>query len=209
MHFFSKMKLLLLLIGSCLSSAVLAQDFVRIPYDTLELQTDAAGFNILDAYLVEGFEYHIRSKDIDDSTSYVLRMMVYDQQGELVFRSPALQESYVHRLSFYKSPRFPDKTIILGFNRINHSLGSDVYLLEAGKIRYLGLFDAGTYAEGDIAWDIANYIDIQSDGKEFVFQVNYDQLMFNPGGEREKILGRNQLKYSFRDGVWLEEVLHE
>lgn len=186
-----------------------AQDFVRIPYDTLELQTDAAGFNILDAYKVEGFEYHIRSKDIDDSTSYVLRMMVYDDKGELVFRSPALQESYVHRLTFYKSPRFPDKTVILGFNRINHSLGSDVYLLEDGKIRYLGLFDAGTYAEGDIAWDIANYIQIESDGKQFVFQVNYNQLMFNPGGEREKVLGRNQLKYTYRDGVWLEEVVHE
>lgn len=191
------------------ATAASAQDFKRIPYDTLELQTDAAGFNILDAYRVEGMEYHIRSKEIDDSTSFVLRMMVYDSIGELVFRSPALQESYVHRLTFYKSPRYPNKTVILGFNRINYSLGSDVYLLEDGKIRYLGLFDAGTYSDGDIAWDIANYINIQADDEQMVFQVDYDQLMFNPGGEREKVLGRNQLKYTYRDGVWLEEVLHE
>lgn len=209
MQFFSKMKLRLLFICCCFSGLAEAQDFVRIPYDTLELQTDAAGFNILDAYKVEGFEYHIRSKDIDDSTSYVLRMMVYDEKGELVFRSPALQESYVHRLSFYKSPRFPDITIILGFNRINYSLGSDVYLREAGSIRYLGLFDAGTFAEGDIAWDIADFIQIESDGKQYSFQVNYNQLMFNPGGEREKVLGRNQLRYTYKDGVWLEEVVHE
>lgn len=181
----------------CVSSAVFAQDFVRIPYDTLELQTDAAGFNILDAYKVEGFEYHIRSKDIDDSTSYVLRMMVYDSIGELVFRSPALQESYTHRLTFYKSPRFPNKTIILGFNRLNFSLGSDVYLRENDKIRYLGLIDAGTYAEGDIAWDIANYLEIQADSSKMEFRINYNELLFNPGGEREKVLGRNQLKYTF------------
>lgn len=209
MQLFSKMKLRLLFIVTFLSTAAFAQDFVRIPYDTLELQTDATGFNILGAYKVEGYEYHIRSKEIDDSTSYVLRMMVYDEKGELVFRSPALQESYVHRLSFYKSPRYPKKTIILGFNRINFTLGSDVYLLDDGKISYIGLFDAGTYADGDIAWDIADYIYIEADDNQMVFQVNYEQLMFNPGGEREKVLGRNQLKYTYRDGVWFEEVVHE
>jgi|GEM_PF-1489968 len=209
MQLFSNMKLRFLFLCICFSSGIYAQDFVRIPYDTLELQTDGAGFNILDAYKVEGLEYHIRSKDIDDSTSYVLRLMVYDSIGELMFRSPALQESYTHRLTFYKSPRFPNKTIILGFNRLNFSLGSDVYLLEDDKFRYLGLIDAGTYAEGDIAWDIANYLDIQADGDKMEFRVNYDQLLFNPGGAREKVLGRNQLKYTYQHGVWLEEVLHE
>lgn len=209
MQLFSNLKLRLLFFSLFLTSGVFAQDFVRIPYDTLELQTDAAGFNILDAYKVEGFEYHIRSKEIDDSTSYVLRMMVYDAKGELVFRSPALQESYTHRLTFYKSPRFPNRTIILGFNRLNFSLGSDVYLLDNGKIRYLGLIDAGTYADGDIAWDIANYVDIQADSTKMEFSVNYEQLLFNPGGEREKVLGRNQLKYTFKDDFWLEEVMHE
>lgn len=209
MQLFSNLKLRFLFYSLFLTSGVFAQDFVRIPYDTLELQTDAAGFNILDAYKVEGFEYHIRSKEIDDSTSYVLRMMVYDAKGELVFRSPALQESYTHRLTFYKSPRFPNRTIILGFNRLNFSLGSDVYLLDNGKMRYLGLIDAGTYADGDIAWDIANYVNIQADSTKMEFSVNYDQLLFNPGGEREKVLGRNQLKYTFKDDFWLEEVMHE
>ncbi len=199
----------LLLLFILITSAAAGQDFERVLYDTLLNQYDESGNAVQVAYRLDEYEYHIRTKKIDDTTKIALRLMIFDRDGKLVFRSEPLRESRTHKLCFFKSERFPNRLIILGYNSNEYTWGSDVYLLESGRFKYLGQMSVAAYKEGEVPWDVSAYTRVTGEPGQLIFSFNHDQLIFDPGGPREQMLSNNQISYRYKNGEWKEMVVHE
>lgn len=200
-----------LLLGFLLLTAsnAAAQQFKPVPYDTILLQYDSLGYFLQDVGRFEDHIFMVRAKDVDDSTSYVMRLMVYDTLGNLVFRSQALQLSRTHRLSFHKSPLFPEKTFVFGFNSLLKGLGSDVYLVENGEIRHLGLLNVGSYFPDDTPWDIMPHTEITIKGSDIHFSFTAEEIVFSPNDYRERVLSGRYVRYIATPTEWKEMIVLE
>ncbi len=199
----------LILLFTFVTTLAIGQDFVSVPYDTLLVKQDSAGYDLLEAGRMDGYTYHVRCRILNDSVSEVQRLLIYDRNDSLIFKSMALLESHTYRLRFFKSTQLPDVTILLAHYSLQHSLGNDVYTIENGVVRHLGLLDIGTYNVEDIPGDIADFLNISVEDGAVIFRFVPAEVVFNPGGPARRTLRNEQIQYEYSHREWREMTIYE
>ena len=201
-----KVRLLLSIILTFSIFPIFGQDFEIVKSESIVHKLKIDSFKIVETYTLDNFDYYVGWYENANQKDYGLRLYVYNPNGSLIYKSNSFMDSYTHSLTFFKSDKHPEQTIILGHSSNEYSWGNEVYLLENGKFNHIGLLDVGTFDSMDMPWDISSHTQIwsKSDGLRFTF--SYDSLTYNPGGKNERILKKEQIEYKYEDGQLKEKI---
>ena len=200
------MRLILSIILTFIILQSFGQDFEIVESDSIVDKLKIDSLKTVETYTLDNFDYYVGWYENANQIDYGLRLYVYDPSGNLIYRSNSFMDSYTHSLTFFKSDKNPDQTIILGHSSNEYSWGNEVYSLTNGKFNHIGLLDLGTIDSMDMPWDISNYTQIwtESDGLRFTF--SYDSLIYNPGGKNDQILTKEQIEYQYKNGQLREKI---
>ena len=161
---------------------------------------------LVKTYTLDDFEYYVGWYENENQKDYGLRLYVFNPKEDLIYKSNSFMDSYTHDLTFFKSDKSPDQTIILGHSSNEYSWGNEVYLLKNGKLNHIGLLDIGTYDSFDEPWDISKHTQIWTEPEGLRFTFSYDSLTYNPGGEKQRILTKGQIEYQYLNGQLKEKI---
>jgi hypothetical protein len=199
-------KFLLSILLTLLNFSTFGQDYKIISPDSIKNKLEIDSLTIVKTYTLDDFNYYVGWFEDGNSENSGLKLYVFNPNGDLIFRSNSFMDSYTHDLTFFKSERQLEQTIILGHSSNEYSWGNEVYILKTGQLIYVGLLDVATFDLMDVAWDISKYTQIWSDSEELRFTFSYDTLIYNPGGKNEKVLSNGQIEYLYQKGQLKEKL---
>jgi len=201
-----KVRLLLSIILTFSIFPTFGQDFEIVKSDSIVDKLKIDSFKIVETYTLDNFDYYVGWYENENQKDYGLRLYVYNPNGNLIYKSNSFMDSYTHSLTFFKSVKHPEQTIILGHSSNEYSWGNEVYLLENENFNHIGLLDVGTFDSMDMPWDISSYTNIWNETYGLKFTFNYDSLTYNPGGKNERILKKEHIEYKYEDGQLKEKI---
>jgi hypothetical protein len=182
------------------------QDFRIVKSDSIVDKAKIDSVKIVETYTFDNYDYYVGWHENSNQKDYGLRLFVFNPNGNLIYKSNSFMDSYTHSLTFFKSDKNPEQTIILGHSSNEYSWGNEVYLLEDGKFNHIGLLDVGTFDSMDMSWDISSYTSIWTETNGLKFTFSYDSLTYNPGGKNERILKKEQIEYQYEEGQLKEKI---
>jgi len=141
--------------------------------------------------------------DPESENKYDLRLLVFDSDTNLIYKSDGQADSVTFTLNFFQSKTDPNLSLILAHSSNEYSWGNDVFRFKADQIEHLGLLDVAKLEQYDEPWDISTYTKIYKNGKNLRFEFETDSIVFNPGGRKENILLSADIYYIW-DGQKLE-----
>lgn len=167
------------------------------------------GFDVNSAFSVEGhtvvsgtYEYPDGNITLPDTEKdWGKRLLLLNNKNEILYQSPGNGEAYLYEPHFYRNSENGNVIIVCQL-AYEYFFGGDAFLLENGKIKYLGNLDIEPDNEEKGVTDILK-IKESKDGISFTFET--DSLVLKPGSEDIKIKN-NDVKYLF-DGQSLK--LHQ
>jgi len=181
------------------ATCVNAQNFHIVPNKVIKEKIIIENLNVDYHYSFEGFKYYL-GVNLDDKTKeFGIYLLVFDNNGIKKFHSKSFLDSNTHSLTFFKSRLKPELTIILGHNSNEYSWGNEVYLLENGIIKNIGLLDVATAEpEYDLETDISKKTSIIINEDEIKFTFLVDSLTLNPGGRNHEVLSSKDIYYFYK-----------
>ena len=200
------MRLIIIIILTFLIFPTFGQDFAIVKSDSIVEKVEIDSVKIVETYTLDNFDYYVSWYENSNQKDYGLRLYVFNPNGNLIYKSNSFMDSYTHSLTFFKSGKNPEQTIILGHSSNEYSWGNEVYLLKDGKLNHIGLLDVGTFDSMDMPWDISDNTEIWTVTNGLRFTFSYDSLTFNPGGKNERILTKEQIEYEYKNGR-LKEII--
>ena len=154
-------------------------------------------FEINNLKIASGYYTSLDGKMVSPDTEkeWGDRLVLLDENNKILFQSKGVGDVYAFEPHFYKNPQF-DKTIIICQLASEFPFGGDVFILENGNIKYIGMLDIESTEEEK--W-LTNMVEIQEIGNRIEFTFQSNQLILNPGGENEKRIKNNNLKYVYEN----------
>lgn len=115
----------------------------------------------------------------------------------VIFESKGVGDVYLYEPNFYRN-EINNKTIIICQLGYEYYFGGDVFLLENGKVTFLGTIDIdGT----DTEISMTDIVQVSETNNSLNFHFNSDSLNFKPGNE-DIIIQNTHLFYSYSNGKW-------
>jgi hypothetical protein len=124
-------------------------------------------------------------------------LVVLDAQDNIIFKSKGAGEVYLYEPHFFRNPS-NGKTLIICQLAFEYAFGGDVFMLENGAISPLGNLNVEGYEEDQYLTDIVR---IHQNGEQMEFSFEAEKLIWDPGGNGEKTMPNNNLKYIYRDQI--------
>ncbi|WP_223607636.1 hypothetical protein [Chryseobacterium sp. OSA05B] len=158
------------------------------------------GFDIEQAFSVEGnkivsgnFQFTDGKITLPDTEEdFGKRLLLLNHKNEIIFQSQGSGEAYLYEPYFYKNSQNGNMIIVCQL-AYEYFFGGDAYLLEKGKIKYLGNLDIEPDNEEKKLTDILR-IKESKDGITFTFDA--DSLVLKPGSEDITIKNKD-VKYVY------------
>ncbi|SFM99189.1 hypothetical protein SAMN05421594_0176 [Chryseobacterium oleae] len=158
------------------------------------------GFDIEQAFSVEGnkivagnFQFTDGKITLPDTEEdFGKRLLLLNHKNEIIYQSPGSGEAYLYEPYFYKNSQNGNIIIVCQL-AYEYFFGGDVYLLEKGKIRYLGNLDIEPNNEERKLTDI---LLIKESGNGITFSFDSDSLVLKPGSE-DITIKNNDVKYVY------------
>jgi len=158
------------------------------------------GFDIEQAFSVEGnkivsgnFQFIDGKITLPDTEEdYGNRLLLLNPKNEIIYKSQGVGDPYLYEPYFYKNSRNGNIIIVCQL-AYEYFFGGDAYLLEKGKIKYLGNLDIEPNNEEKKLTDILR---IKESGDGIVFTFDSDSLVLKPGSEDITIKNKD-VKYVY------------
>ncbi|WP_136468277.1 hypothetical protein [Flagellimonas onchidii] len=160
----------------------------NIEQDTIKIYPIFENYQLGDYCFAIGHD----PKSVD---KFGLKLLVFDKNANLIFKSDAQEDNMTFTLKFFESKVNPNEILIFGHQSNEYSWGNQVYRFEKGRIKYLGLLDIATHDQFDVPWDISTHTEIRKVGKNLRFDFVKDTLVFNPGGRKESLVESEKIYY--------------
>ncbi|KMQ59057.1 hypothetical protein ACM40_19110 [Chryseobacterium sp. BLS98] len=120
------------------------------------------------------------------------RLLMLNNKNEIIYTSKGSGETYLYEPYFYKNNQ-NGHIIIVCQQAFEYFFGGEAFLLEKGKIKYLGNLDIEPNDERKKLTDILR---IQESNKEINFTFDADSLVLKPGNE-DIVIRNNNAKYIY------------
>lgn len=120
------------------------------------------------------------------------RLLMLNNKNEIMYTSKGSGETYLYEPHFYKNSQ-NGNIIIVCQQAFEYFFGGEAFLLEKGKIKYLGNLDIEPNDERKKLTDILR---IQESNKEITFTFDADSLVLKPGSE-DIVIRNNNAKYIY------------
>lgn len=158
------------------------------------------GFDIEQAFSVEGnrivagnFQFTDGKITLPDTEEdFGKRLLLLNHKNEIIYQSQGSGEAYLYEPYFYKNSQ-NGNIIIVCQQAYEYFFGGDAYLLEKGKIKYLGNLDIEPNNEEKKLTDILR---IKESGNGITFSFDSDSLVLKPGSE-DITIKNNDVKYVY------------
>lgn len=128
----------------------------------------------------------------DTEEDYGNRLLLLNHKNEILYKSHGVGDPYLYEPYFYKNNRNGNIIIVCQL-AYEYFFGGDVYLLEKGKIKYLGNLDIEPNNEEKKLTDILR---IKESGNGITFRFDADSLVLKPGSE-DRTIKNNDVKYVY------------
>ena len=158
------------------------------------------GFDIEQAFSVEGnrivagnFQFTDGKIALPDTEEdFGKRLLLLNHKNEIIYQSQGSGDAYLYEPYFYKNSQ-NGNIIIVCQQAYEYFFGGDAYLLEKGKIKYLGNLDIEPKNEEKKLTDILR---IKESGDGITFSFDSDSLVLKPGSEDITIKNKD-VKYVY------------
>ena len=165
-----------------------------------------ASFSIYDVYkldtlkIVSGYYEHKDAKMVLPNTEndYGVRLLMVNEQHKIIYQSQGFFEAYSFEPHFFKNNK-SDKIIIVCQLSSEYCYGGQAFILENGKIKYMGLLDIEPQTEEKCLIDI---LKINEFSNELIFSFNSKKLVLEPG-KRGIYIKNNGTTYNYSNGKLL------
>lgn len=129
----------------------------------------------------------------DSENDYGNRLFLLDGKDNIVFRTHGLLDTYIYNPHFFRNDQ-NDKMIIICEMAVGSYCGGDVYILEKGRIKYIGVIDI----EGsEMDQRLLSFIRMKEKRGRIIFNFDADSLLLHPGSENEKIIKNEHVRYVY------------
>lgn len=171
------------------------QDYEPIKVKSNTSKDTIGRYDIHEYYEYEKYRFAVGS-EIEGKDKYLVKIFVFHENGNLIYKSDGQADSMIFDLKFYRSKHNPNIHLIFGHMGNEYSWGNEVFSFANGEIKHLGLIDIATNDPmEEVYWDIAPYTRIYEYGKKLRFEFTKDTIVFNPGGRNEKLLESKRIQY--------------
>lgn len=161
------------------------------------------GFEVQNAYatddykIVSGYYEPVNGQITwpDTDKDWGDRLLVLDNRNEIVYKSPGAGDAYLYEPHFYKND-YNDKIIVICQLAFEYYFGGDVFELEKGKVKFIGNLNIEVY-DPDMEEFLADKVIIREKSQDLFFSFDADSLILDPGGEKEKVIKNDSIRYVF------------
>jgi len=155
------------------------------PKSTLNFELES--FYITDVYKLDSLKvvngyYEPKDGKIvlpDTENNFGHRLLMLNAQNKIIYQSEGFGEAYLFEPHFYKS-NISEKVIIICQLGFEYYFGGELFILENGKIQYIGILDIESDNHEKSLTDI---IIIKEINNEIIFSFNSKNLVLEPGTE--------------------------
>ena len=179
--------------------------FQKFRPDTLIMDFDYAVFYISESYQINDLKFlfgHYEPSDkgelspYDSEKDYGRRLLCFNTENQLVFKSDGAWDSWIFIPHFYIS-NDKKQIVILCQMGFEYFCGTSAFLLENNKVQNIGILDIEPYSEYDYSGPICSVTNIKRINSSLEFTFDTDSLLLDPGGDN--ILVTNA-KYIYKAG---------
>ncbi|MBB6370270.1 hypothetical protein [Chryseobacterium shigense] len=158
------------------------------------------GFDVEEAFSVEGNSIvagHYQSVDgkitlPDTEENWGKRLLMLNSKNQIIYQSKGSGEAYIYQPYFYKN-NLNGNIIIVCQQAFEYFFGGDAFVLEKGKIKYLGNLDIEPKNDEKKLTDI---LKIKESDNKITFTFETDSLVLKPGSE-DIVIRNNNVKYVY------------
>jgi hypothetical protein len=159
------------------------------------------GFDVDSAYKIDSlfiFAAYVEG-DLnlsDEPTNWGDRLVVFCN-NKIKFQSKPVGDVYLYGPHFYKN-QVNSTVIIICQLGYEYYFGGEAFLIEKGKIQYLGLIEIES---ADSETSLTDIVTINEVADEIFFKFKSDSLNYKPGGQ-DLIIKNDNIHYTFKNGVF-------
>lgn len=166
---------------------------------TTKILTDV--IDIYESYAFNSFTlfvgWTIETKSLPQTPKIIIR----DKKGKVIFSKIGQTDSYIFRPTFFASDIDKDPTLFLAESGSEYSWGNTIFKFSDNGVSELGHLDVANYDTLDNnSSNIAPVTLIEIRGEVLTFKFKTKQVVFNPGGQKEKIYDGSSISYLFKEG---------
>ena len=134
-------------------------------------------------------------------TPQISKMIIKNSSGNIIFSKMGQVDSYIFRPTFFETNNSTDPIIIFIESGSEYSWGNTVFRIKNNSVEELGEIDVSNYDTLDNnSGNIAPLTLIKSEGDTILFKFSSNKILYNPGGQKEKIYDGLSLWYVYSKG---------
>lgn len=120
------------------------------------------------------------------------RLLYLNSKNEIIYKAPGAGDVFQYEPYFYKNKK-NDKTLVICQLAYEYFFGGDVFLIEKGKIKYLGNLDI---EPNNMEKKLTDILKINELNNDINFTFDSDSLVLKPGSD-DIIIKNNNVKYVY------------
>jgi len=180
------------------SETISYSEFHPQKLDSIQIDNFQVGqVNIIGKHKIASAFYQTRDKQkIDTEKDWGDKLLMLDASNKIVYESHGVGDPYLFEPHFYKS-KTSNKIIIICQLAFEYPFGGEAFIVENGKIDYIGTLNIEAYDENFQNY-LTEVVEIKENATGIEFTLKSDKLVIKPGSKGETIINNN-LKYVYKN----------